>query len=197
MNREPLNFNQKDATAMQQSDGILVLAEGKKGGLIVCKTDYAEFVGPGAAVFSPVETEDNALIAIGSPEYRWVNSQSARQRAYNIRIQWMRWLQKITESSKNPIKRSEKLLSSLEGFWDAAIVWQLPDEALAKLIGVMPRTMNTVRQQQHLARNPGSGSDWQPLTLRAIATYQLDGTRARRYGDENVQVSREELSCSA
>lgn len=196
MNRQPRNFNQKDTTQGQSSDEILVLAEGKKCGLIVCKTHYAEFVGPGAAVFSPAEASDDALIAIGSPEYRRVNSPSARQRAYNIRIQWMRWLQKITESAKDPIKRSEKLLSSLEGFFGAAMVWQLPDRPLAELIGVLPRTMHEVREEHYLARNPGSPSKWQLLTFRPIATYQPDGPRARRYEDEKVQVSREEIPCS-
>jgi len=101
----------------------------------------------------------------------------------------MRWLQKITESEKNPIKRSEKLLFSLKEFFGPSIVWQLPDEALALLIGVLPRTMDTVRPQQH--RNPGSGSDWQPLTLRAHTTYKLNAPRP------HVQPARELVGYSS
>lgn len=192
MHKQIINFNQENGCYIQSSDEILVLGEQKKSGLIVGKTHYAEFVGPGAAVFSPTETDFLGTIAIGEPVLMRVKTSEARQRAYNIRIQWMRWLQKITESQKDPIKRSEKLLWSLEGFFGAAIVWQLPDEALAQLIGVLPRTMQEVRQQQHLARNPGSRSDWQRVTLRAIATYKLDRPRSTVYlDDDKVQPSRD------
>jgi len=181
--RQVINLNRENGCYIQSSDEILVLGERKKSGLIVCKTHYAEFVGPGAAVFSPAETDLLGVIAIAYPVLKRVKTSQARQKAYNIRIQWMRWLQKITASEKNPIKRSEKLLFSLKEFFGPSIVGQLPDEALALLIGVLPRTMHEVRQQQHLA---GSGSDWQPLTLRAIATYNLNGPRPH-----NVQPARD------
>ncbi|MBC6423215.1 MAG: hypothetical protein GDA38_18120 [Hormoscilla sp. SP12CHS1] len=69
-----------------------------------------------AAVFSPVETDYNGVIAIGEPVLSAGQNLSSTN-AYNIRIQWMRWLQKITASEKNPIKRSEKLLFSLKEFF--------------------------------------------------------------------------------
>ncbi|MGK7900765.1 MAG: hypothetical protein AB4352_05005 [Hormoscilla sp.] len=199
MQRQVINLDRENGCYIQSSDEILVLGEQKKSGLIVCKTHYAEFVGPGAAVFSPADTDFVGTIAIGEPVLKRVKTSQARQKAYNIRVQWMRWLQKITESPKNPIKRSEKLLFSLKEFFGPSIVRQLPDEALALLIGVLPRTMHEVRQQQHLAKNQGSGSDWQPLTLRPIATYNLNAPRVGVHLDDDlVQPSRDlVLSLSA
>jgi hypothetical protein len=124
------------------------VSEQKKCGLILCKTYHADFAGPGAAVGSPVEQGYNVIIAIGSPELVPVETFEERHKAYGRRIQWMRWLERITNYS-DPTVRVEKLLAGFEAFFSRQAVIDLPDEVLALLVGVLPQTVNAVRAQQY------------------------------------------------
>ncbi|XHX79335.1 MAG: hypothetical protein RBJ76_05225 [Stenomitos frigidus ULC029] len=128
---------------------LLAVGEHKRSGLIICKTHHAEFAGPGAAVGTLVEQACVSVIAIGSPEIVSVMTHQQRQTAYSRRIQWMRWLQKITEQP-NAIERAEKLFASFEEFFGAQALMGLSDEVLALLIGVLPQTIATVRLQRPL-----------------------------------------------
>lgn len=131
---------------------LLAISEKKKSGLILCKGYHAEFAGPGAVVSAPVEQGYTLVIAIGSPEIVEVTTSEDRQKAYGRRIQWIRWLQRMTDSH-DPIQRAERLLSSFEAFFGAQLLLRLPTEALAQLVGVLPQTIATVRaQHRHLAQ---------------------------------------------
>lgn len=131
---------------------LLAISEQKKSGLILCKGYHAEFAGPGAVVSAPVEQGYTLVIAIGSPEIVEVATSEERQKAYGRRIQWIRWLQKMTDSP-DPTQRAERLLSSFEAFFGAHLLLRLPIEALAQLVGVLPQTIAAVRaQHRHLAQ---------------------------------------------
>jgi hypothetical protein len=97
---------------------LLAVSEHKRSGLIICKAHHAEFAGPGAAVGTLVEQACVSVIAIGAPEIVSVVTHQQRQTAYSRRIQWMRWLQKITDHS-DAIERAEKLFASFEEFFGA------------------------------------------------------------------------------
>ncbi len=124
---------------------LLTVSEQKKSGLILCKEFHAEFAGPGAALSSPVEQPYKAVIAIGSPEIRSVTSEGDRARAYGLRIQWGRWLYKIADNP-DPSDRVEKLLAGFEGFFGRSVVMSIPDEVLSLLVGVLPQTVQQVKQ---------------------------------------------------
>lgn len=126
---------------------LLAVSEHKRSGLIICKAHHAEFAGPGAAVGTLVEQACVSVIAIGAPEIVSVVTHQQRQTAYSRRIQWMRWLQKITDHS-DAIERAEKLFASFEEFFGAQALLGLSDEVLALLIGVLPTTIATVRSQR-------------------------------------------------
>ncbi|HEY9895166.1 MAG TPA: hypothetical protein V6D34_07135 [Candidatus Sericytochromatia bacterium] len=126
---------------------LLAVSEHKRSGLIICKAHHAEFAGPGAAVGTLVEQACVSVIAIGAPEIVSVVTHQQRQTAYSRRIQWMRWLQKITDHS-DAIERAEKLFASFEEFFGAQALIGLSDEVLALLIGVLPKTIATVRAQR-------------------------------------------------
>jgi hypothetical protein len=125
---------------------LLAISEHKRSGLILCKAYHAEFAGPGALVGAPLEQGYTAVITIGAPEIVEVHKHEERQKAYSRRIQWIRWLQKVTDHA-DPVQRAEKLLSGFEAFFDRQVVASLPDEALALLIGVLPQTIGIVRSQ--------------------------------------------------
>jgi hypothetical protein len=123
---------------------LVAVGEHKRSGLIICKAHHAEFAGPGAIVGSPVEQACVSIIAIGAPEMMPVVTSKQRQTAYSRRIQWIRWLQKITEHA-DATQRAEKLFASFEEFFGASALMALSDEVLALLIGVMPLTIAAVR----------------------------------------------------
>lgn len=130
-----------DALGMHQ---LLAVGEHKRSGLIICKAHHAEFAGPGAAIGTLVEQACVSIIAIGAPEIVSVVTPKQRQTAYSRRIQWVRWLQKITEHA-DAIERAEKLFASFEEFFGIQAVMGLSNEVLALLIGVLPPTIATVR----------------------------------------------------
>jgi hypothetical protein len=45
-----------------------------------------------------------------------------------------------------PLQRAKNLLILLDKYFDPQIINQLPDEVLAQLVGVLPKTMSLVRQ---------------------------------------------------
>lgn len=158
---------------MPHCNPFLAISEQKKCGLILCSAYHAEFAGPGAAIVSPVEQGYEIAIAIGSPELVTIDTAQQRQQAYSRRIQWIRWLERIAQYP-DPITRAEKLLSSFEAFFSHDVVAELPDELLARLIGVFATTIQTVRAQRYdPKRNDLKGKKtlgWQCLPPEAIAT---------------------------
>lgn len=130
----------------QTSPALLAISEQKRSGLILCKSHHADFAGPGAVVGCNVEAAYTAIIAIGAPTLVPVVTHEERQRAYSRRIQWLRWLQKITDHT-DPLQRAEKLFSSFEAFFGGQVLLNLPDEVLALLAGVLPPTIALARSQ--------------------------------------------------
>jgi hypothetical protein len=46
-----------------------------------------------------------------------------------------------------PLERAQKILNQLENYFDQETITQLPDEAFALLVGVLPHTIKRVRNQ--------------------------------------------------
>jgi hypothetical protein len=152
------HINTKDLAPQAEPHKLMAVTEHRKSGLILCQRFHAEFAGPGAAVFTPVEQPYTAVIAIGSPEILAVMTYEDRQKAYSRRIQWIRWLEKIADSP-NPIQRAEKLLFSFEAFFDSKVLVSLPDQVLALLAGVLPQTITAVRSQhRHMEPDDSFGA---------------------------------------
>lgn len=150
---------------------LIAVGENKRSGLILCKEHYAEFAGPGAAVGSPAEQHYTTVIAIGSPEIVEVTTYADRQRAYSRRIQWVRWLHKIVDHP-DPLQRVEKLFAGFDAFFGSEVLTSLSDDILARLAGVLPQTVATLRTQHRHFGKPTRleglvGKD--ALCIRAIA----------------------------
>lgn len=161
---------QDDVNAVPFAHNLIAVGENKRSGLILCKEHYAEFAGPGAAVGSPAEQHYTTVIAIGSPEIIEVTTHEDRQRAYSRRIQWVRWLHKIVDHP-DPIQRVEKLFAGFDAFFGHEVLANLSDDILARLAGVLPSTVATLRYQHpHFAKFAGMkgqvGED--TLCIRAI-----------------------------
>ena len=156
---ENTQYNSDDKT----DETLFIISPERRSGLILCHDYYAEFLGPGAAI-APYE-QCHELVFIDSPVLIRASDRKAHDRAYRIRLDWIRWLQNITRSSPNSFYRTQNLLWSLEVFFGGETIKQLTDEVLARLIGVLPATVGQVRQYRPL-NWPNSSkvvSYWEPI----------------------------------
>lgn len=129
----------------QLQSGQLLRVEGQPGSaLIICHRHYAELAGPGAAVGGVFDLDCSRVIPIGSPAIVYSETHLERIEAYRIRQRWMTLTQKAM-ASPVPLQRSHNILTVLHRFFGAEVCQQLPDEVIAQLVGVLPKTVQMVR----------------------------------------------------
>ena len=123
---------------------LLIVSPRRRNGLILFKRYHAEFAGPGAAVGGLIDRDCERVLPVGNLSLISPQSSEERQRAYLIRRQWVRLTIEITDNP-TPLQRAQRILNQFEGFFESEIIAQLPDEALAFLVGVLPETIRKVR----------------------------------------------------
>ena len=117
----------------------------RRNGLILYKQYHAEFAGPGAAVGSFFDFDCQQALPVGHLSLVSPQSDEEKQKAYLIRRQWIRLTRQSTEHP-SPIQRVKKILKQFDTYFDSDTVAQLPDEAFARLVGVLPQTVWRVRK---------------------------------------------------
>ena len=122
---------------------LLIVSSRRRNGLILFKRYHAEFAGPGAAVGGLIDRDCQRVLPVGNLSLISPESSEERQRAYLIRRQWVRLTIEIIDNL-TPLQRAQRILKS-EGFFESEIIAQLPDEALAFLVGVLPETIRKAR----------------------------------------------------
>ncbi len=137
--------NAPEIVKMLHSGQVLVVNSRRRNGLILYKGFHAEFAGPGAAVGSIYDLDCQLALPVGNLSLLSPGSHEERQKAYLIRRQWIRLMKQITEKPV-PQQRVQKILEQFEQYFDADTVAQLPDEAFALLVGVLPQTVSAVRR---------------------------------------------------
>lgn len=123
---------------------LLIVSPRRRNGLILFKRYHAEFAGPGAAVGGLIDRDCQRVLPVGNLSLLSPQSSEERERAYLIRRQWVRLTIEITDNP-TPLQRAQRILNQFEGFFESEIIAQLPDEALAFLVGVLPETIRKVR----------------------------------------------------
>ena len=123
---------------------LLLVNPRRRGGLILYKRYHAEFAGPGAAVGGQFDLDCQEVLLVGNLSLIPPESADERQRAYLIRRQWIRLTKEITENL-DPLQRARRILEQFDGFFNSETVTQIPDEALALLVGVFPHTIRIWR----------------------------------------------------
>ena len=118
---------------------LLIVSPRRRNGLILFKRYHAEFAGPGAAVGGLIDRECQRVLPVGNLSLLSPESSEERQRAYLIRRQWVRLTIEITDNP-TPLQRAQRILN-----FESEQRAQLPDEALAFLVGVLPETIRKVR----------------------------------------------------
>lgn len=141
---EPQRHNSSKSGTLWCNDELLIVNDRRRNGLILCKRYHAEFAGPGSAVGGVFDCDCQQALQLGNVSLLAPKSIEERQRAYKIRLGWIRLIKQIADNPV-PLQRAQLLLNQFEGFFDAKTIAQLPDEALALLVGVFPQTIRTVK----------------------------------------------------
>lgn len=84
------------------------------------------------------------VLPVGNFSLVCPESVQERQQAYALRRQWIRLTQQITGNSVS-LQRAQMILNQFEHYFDSKTITQLPDEAFALLVGVLPHTIRKVR----------------------------------------------------
>lgn len=136
----PFLFNNE----LLQLNDLRIVNSRRRNGLILYKRYHAEFAGPGAAVGGEFDWDCQGVLPLGNLLLDSPGSADERQRSYMIRRQWIRLTRQITDNPV-PLRRAQLLLSQFEQYFDSETMAQLPDEALALLVGVLPQTITMAR----------------------------------------------------
>lgn len=126
------------------SEEVLIVNSRRRNGLILYKGYHAEFAGPGAAVGGWFDIDCQQVLPVGDLSLVKPESSDERQRAYLIRRQWVRLMKQITDNP-SPMQRSQMVLNQFENYFDAKTIAQMPDDAFALLVGVLPQTISKAR----------------------------------------------------
>lgn len=153
MRDESLNVRQEliehpndfDILTQLNSGQLLVVNSRRRNGLIIYKRFHAEFAGPGAAVGSFFDVDCSRVIPVGDLSLVYPESQEERQKGYLIRRQWIRLTQQLTDNPV-PLQRAQLILNQFENYFGPETVADLPDEAFALLVGVLPQTVRIMRR---------------------------------------------------
>ncbi len=148
MNDLQENISQAEEICEQlRNKKLLVVNPRRKNGLIIYKKYHAEFAGPGAVAGSSFDLDVKLVIPVGNLSLITPKNSQERQRAYLIRRQWVRLTKQITDSPE-PKQRAKMVINQFEHYFGSEIVCTIPDEAFARLVGVLPQTVAQMRDDE-------------------------------------------------
>jgi hypothetical protein len=124
---------------------LMMVNDRRRNGLIICKTYYAEFAGPGAAVGGEFDLDCDHIIPVGDLSMLVPKNHDDRQRAFKIRRQWIKLTQQFTDHSE-PAQRARMILNQFENYFDQSMISKIPDDAFSLLVGVLPYTIRQARR---------------------------------------------------
>lgn len=127
-----------------QSGNLLIVDPQQKNGVILYKQYYADFAGPGAIIGGSIDYQTVKVLTLGNFSLKYPLDSHAKTAGYLIRRQWTRIINEITENNSPP-ERAQEILNQFEHWFDTETLNQIPDEALALLVGVLPQTIKSVR----------------------------------------------------
>ncbi len=143
-NDEPWSNYELNELIPFNSDELLVVNSRRRNGIILCKRYHAEFAGPGAAAGGVIDRDCQLALPLGNLSLLRPESAEERQRAYALRRQWVKLIREITKKSV-PLQRAQAILTQFEYYFEPETLAQVPDEALALLVGVFPQTIRQAR----------------------------------------------------
>ena len=130
--------------AKLEAKELLIVNPRRKNGLIIYKKYHAEFAGPGAIVGGQFDLGATNVLAVGNVSLVYPQNSQEKKQAYKMRRQWVRLTKQIIDNPQ-PTERAQVILNQFEHWFDVETVADLPDEAFALLVGVLPQTIRKVR----------------------------------------------------
>ncbi|MEL6936809.1 MAG: hypothetical protein AAFO59_09095 [Cyanobacteria bacterium J06607_17] len=123
---------------------LLVVDSRRRSGLIIFREFYAEFAGPGAAVGGDFDQGCHKIIPLGNLSLIEPNDHEDHQKALKIRLQWIRLTQNFTDQPRSN-DRAQMILDQFKTYFDKGTIDNVPNEAFALMVGVLPQTVRRVR----------------------------------------------------
>ncbi|MBL1175718.1 hypothetical protein [Pantanalinema sp. GBBB05] len=124
---------------------LLCIVPNFQVGLILQQPHYAEFVGVGAIVGGSFDIKCKSIYAIGNVDFSVPTTYRERQRGFQLRMNYMKQQQAIT-SIPSPLKRACLMVQQLCGWIGTTEARQIPNDLVAQLVGVLPRTVENAWQ---------------------------------------------------
>ncbi|WP_246559788.1 hypothetical protein [Leptothoe kymatousa] len=123
---------------------LLVVNSRRRNGLIIFREFYAEFAGPGAAVGGDFDRGCHKIIPLGNLSLIEPQDHEDHQKALKIRLQWIRLTQNFTDQPRS-VDRAQMILDQFKTYFDKSTIDNVPNEAFALMVGVLPQTVRRVR----------------------------------------------------
>lgn len=130
-----------------KSGQVFTLDPDYPGGLIIYKSFYADFAGPGAAVGGEFDRTCTAVYAVGPIHLQPNSTREQREAALNTRITYAELLAEIANIAV-PLRRSYRIVEQLSQWLSREIVIALPAELIAKMVGVLPISIELAQQSR-------------------------------------------------
>jgi hypothetical protein len=111
-----------------------------RGGLIVQKSFYADFVGPGAAVGGSFDVNCTSVYVLGEVEFYAPTTYEERQYAFQKRVTYIEKLSAIL-SVRAPVHRACLTIRQLCLWVGVSQTRSIPLELIAQLGGLLPHSV--------------------------------------------------------
>jgi hypothetical protein len=126
-----------------QKGEVLIISNRRRGGLILRKPFYAEFIGPGAIIGGNLDLNCQRIIPLGKLSLISPSDPEELHRSYLIRRQWVLNTRRFTELSE-PSDRAQQLIDQLENYFGGDIIRHISPDDLAAIAGIFPTTIEQI-----------------------------------------------------
>ncbi|MBF2028166.1 MAG: hypothetical protein IGS48_15605 [Oscillatoriales cyanobacterium C42_A2020_001] len=128
-----------------QRGQLLAIAPDSPGGLLIVKSFYVDFAGPGAAVGGEFDRHCTAVYIVGTVRLQTIAHQSDREDAIQTRLAYVEQLSHIVDNP-NAQQRGRAIVHQLAEWLPGNLSLTIPAELTAGLAGVLPTTVQMAWQ---------------------------------------------------
>ncbi|WP_404788285.1 hypothetical protein [Altericista sp. CCNU0014] len=136
-----------------KSGQLLAVTDGATSGIILQKPFFAEYIGPGAAIGGLFDLKCVTIYALGQAEFTAPATLEERQEAFRRRIDQIETMQTLCQEEV-PLRRAIDLLDMLCDRFGIDEIRSIPNDVLAKVVGVLPGTIAMAWQKQFNLQSP-------------------------------------------
>lgn len=131
----------KAPVELLKSGQLLSVSGSEAAGLIIQKPFFAEFVSYGAAIGGLFDLQCVTVYTLGDVQITVPDDKADRQQAFQRRIEDIESMQDLCQAD-SPLERGVSILRMLCQKFDWQQVQTIPNDVLAKLVGVLPSTIS-------------------------------------------------------